>query len=133
MSKIHANFVGNLGKDCEVKTFGDKQYTCFSVAVSEKDITQWVSCFKYGINENLNKYLKAGTKVFICGELTIKQSESNGKTYTNVNANVSSLELISSKQEQETQSSTKNYTQPNPQSEFQNAPVAPSPDDDLPF
>lgn len=123
MSKIHANFVGNLSKDCEVKTFGDKQYTCFSVAVSDKENTQWVSCFKYGVSENLNKYLKAGTKVFICGELTVKQSESGGKTYTNVNANVSSLELIGSKQEQE-----QTAQQANTQSQATNEPA-----DDLPF
>lgn len=130
MSKIHANFVGNLGKDCEVKTFGDKQYTCFSVAVSEKDSTQWVSCYKYGVSENLNKYLKSGTKVFICGELTIKQSESGGKIYTNVNANVTSLELIGSKLEQETQTQAQPYTQPTNSQPF--APEA-APADSLPF
>ena len=48
------------------------------------------------------QYLKKGTKVFIQGNLNAKLSESNGKTYLNLNVNVDKLELIGSKTESTT-------------------------------
>lgn len=98
--------IGNLGNDAEVKRFSDTDYTSFSIAVTEKikndDVTTWFECLKYGSNENLRPYLVKGTKVFIQGNLSAKLSESNGKTYLNLNVNVDKLQLIGSKSENQT-------------------------------
>lgn len=95
--------IGNIGKDAEVKKFGDTEYTTFTVAVTEKvkeeTVTTWFDCLKYGTNDKLRPYLLKGSKVFVQGNLSVKTSEKDGKTYTNINVNVSSLELIGSKSE----------------------------------
>jgi len=87
--------IGNLGKDAEVKTFSEKPYTVFSVAVKVKDTTTWFNVYKYGANDNLRPYLKKGTKVFIQGSFSYKVDEKDGKTFVNLNVNCDSLQLIS--------------------------------------
>lgn len=97
--------IGHIGKDSEVKKFGETDYTVFTVAVTEKvkgeDVTTWFDCFKYGTNDNLRQYLVKGSKVFVQGGVNFKLSESNGKTYLNTSINVDKLQLIGSKQEQQ--------------------------------
>jgi len=93
------SIIGNMGKDAEVKNFSGKDYTVFSVGVSEKkgteNVTTWWNVYKYGKNEGLLQYLKKGTKVFISGGFSYKQSEKDGKTFINLNVNCEKLELIS--------------------------------------
>jgi single-stranded DNA-binding protein len=87
--------IGNLGKDAEVKTFSEKPYTVFSVAVKEKETTTWFNVYKYGANDNLRPYLKKGTKVFIQGSFSHKVDDKDGKTFVNLNINCDGLQLIS--------------------------------------
>lgn len=122
--------IGHLGKDAEVKRFGETDYTSFSVAVTEKvkgeDVTTWFDCLKYGSNDNLRPYLIKGTKVFIQGNFNAKTSEKDGKTYLNLNVNVDKLQLIGAKGENQT-IQTQNHATP-----VQAAPPTPE-GDDLPF
>jgi len=120
--------IGHLGKDAEVKKFGDTDYTSFSIAVTEKvkneDVTTWFDCLKYGANDNLRPYLLKGVKVFIQGNFNAKTSEKDGKTYLNLNVNVDKLQLIGSKSDVQTEPPAQ-----------QSAPVqsAPPVESDLPF
>lgn len=90
--------IGNLGKDAEVKEFNGEKYTLFNVAVSRKTkdntITTWYSCFKFGDNPNLLKYLTKGTKLFVRGNLSTKEYESQGGKKFSLNINVSGLEFV---------------------------------------
>lgn len=121
--------IGHLGKDAEVKRFGETDYTSFSVAVTEKvkgeDVTTWFDCLKYGTNDNLRPLLVKGKQVFIQGSLNAKTSESNGKTYLNLSVNVDKVQLVGAKVESQQQTiSTSQNNQP---------PVAPNAGSDLPF
>ena len=119
---------GNLGKDAELKKLGTNDYAVFSIGCSRKNTkgeseTTWYDCYKYGANEKLLPYLLKGTKVLIQGELTIKQTEKEGKTYVNKNVNVQQLELLGTKEQTTTAPPIATYS----------APVPPPEGSDLPF
>lgn len=76
---IKIQFIGNLGKDAEVKTTqGGKSYLSFSVGVSEtrqggQTETTWLNCSAWSenmVNGKLKGYLKKGTKVYVEGKPT---------------------------------------------------------------
>ena len=98
--------IGNLGKDAEVKKIGENDYAVFNVGVKDGESTLWFNCFKYGKNEKLLPFLTKGSKMLIQGELSIKTSEKDGKTYVNSNINVSKIEFLSPRTEVSTQTPT---------------------------
>lgn len=122
--------IGNLGADAEVKTINGKEYTAFNIGCTRKikndSVTTWYSCFKYGTNDNLRQYLTKGAKVAVSGEFSQRNSESNGRTYINNNINVSTLELVGSKQD----NAPKKEAEPKQPTES-SAPL--EIEDDLPF
>ena len=84
------NFVGNLGKDAEMKQAGSSNVLNFSVAntvgFGDKKQTLWMGCAIWGKKaDSLEQYLKKGTKVWISGELSTREHE--GKTYMQVRVN----------------------------------------------
>ena len=78
------SFIGNLGKDPEVRTTqgGDKVAT-FSIACTEKwkgrdgerkERTTWVPVVIWGpLAEVAQNYLRKGSKVFVCGKFTVRK------------------------------------------------------------
>ena len=85
MSLNQCNFIGNLGRDPESRTFqnGDK-VTNLRIAVSEKwkdkntgerkERTEWVSVAVFGPLAGIaEQYLRKGSKVFVSGKLTTRK------------------------------------------------------------
>ena len=85
MSLNQCNFIGNLGRDPECRTFqnGDK-VTNIRLAVSEKwkdkntgerkEKTEWVSVAIFGPLAGIaEQYLRKGSKVFVSGKLTTRK------------------------------------------------------------
>ena len=69
---LTAIVIGNLGKDAETKTIGERQYIAFRMASTAKrkdgDKTTWVSVM-YRYNDRLLPYLKKGQQVFVQGDI----------------------------------------------------------------
>lgn len=100
---IHANFMGHLGRDAELRETGSQKVLVFSVAKNDKrwgtDITTWVKCSLWGPRaEDWAKRLKKGVKVFVTGTLTLDTyTGKNGKT-SNLAVNVQHIELAGASQ-----------------------------------
>ena len=96
MSLNQCQFIGNLGRDPETRTFqnGDK-VTNLRVAVSEKwkdkntgerkERTEWVSVAVFGPLAGIaEQYLRKGSKVFLSGKMQTRkfQDQSGADRYT---------------------------------------------------
>lgn len=92
--------IGRLGKDPEVKTFGDKKKATFSIATSDSyknqkgekvEDTQWHNIVIWGKLAGVaEKYLKKGQEVCIEGRLVHRDYETNNgekRYFTEVNVN----------------------------------------------
>lgn len=86
---------GNLTKDAELVTFGERQQVKFFVACNkgkgEKKVTTYYDVLSYATY--LQPYLLKGKDVIVVGELSVKKDESNGKTYVHLNVYADALEL----------------------------------------
>ena len=86
---------GNLVKDAELVTFGERQQVKFSVACNkgknEKNLTTYYDVLSYATY--LQPYLLKGKDVIVVGELSVKKDESNGKTYVHLNVYADGVEL----------------------------------------
>jgi len=72
------SFIGNLGKDPEVRMVGDKQTASWSLGVSEswgrgderKERTEWVNCVAWGpLAGVVQQYAKKGSQLWVRGKL----------------------------------------------------------------
>jgi single-strand DNA-binding protein len=93
------HLIGHLGKDPEIKTFGDRKKASFSIATSDTyknqkgekvESTQWHNVVMWGnLAEIAEKYLRKGNEIAIEGKLIHRMWESEGekKYITEVNAN----------------------------------------------
>lgn len=86
---------GNLVKDAELVTFGERQQVKFTVACNkgkgEKKVTTYYDVLSYATY--LQPYLLKGKDVVVVGELSVKKDESNGKTYVHLNVYADGVEL----------------------------------------
>ena len=114
------NFIGFLGKNCEVKSTQSGSTLCeFSVAVSsgygDKEKTTWASCVIFGkrAEGKLPEHLTVGQKVAISGELTQEtwQKRDGGTGFT-LKVVVNSLDLIGAREQPQQQAPAQ---QPAPQ------------------
>lgn len=92
--------IGRLGKDPEVKTFGEKKKAAFSIATSDSyknakgekvEDTQWHNLVIWGkLADVAGKYLKKGSEVAIEGKLVhrVYETDKGEKRYiTEINVN----------------------------------------------
>lgn len=92
--------IGRLGKDPEVKTFGDRKKASFSIATTDSyknqkgekvEDTQWHNVSVWGgLADTAEKYLRKGHEVAVEGRLThnVYDSPTGEKKYfTEINAN----------------------------------------------
>ena len=96
--------VGHLGKDPEVKTFGDKKKASFSLATSDVyknqkgekvTDTQWHNVVVWGkLVSVIEKYVKKGQEVMVEGKLVHRAYESNGEKKFITEINVNDLLLL---------------------------------------
>ena len=131
---LKVEIIGNIGNDAVVKDFNGKKYIAFNVAHSEKykdaqgntiEKTTWVSVLKPG-ESNVVQYLKKGTGVYICGDLSVKSYQDNtGHWQTGVNCLAREVQLLPGGKRE--QNPTQQTNTPQPQG--QTGETA----DDLPF
>ena len=100
--------IGRLGKDPEVKVFGDKKKASFSIATTDSyknqkgekvEDTQWHNIVVWGsLAAVAEKYLKKGQEVCVEGKLVHRDYESNGVKKYITEINVNDLLLLGNKQ-----------------------------------
>lgn len=108
MNKL--TIIGNLTRDPELRTTTSGISVCtFTVAVNRKRSTngdQETDYFRVTAwrerGEICAKYLAKGRKVCVVGpvSISVNTSESNGKTYANLEVTAEEVEFLSSRQEQ---------------------------------
>lgn len=100
--------IGRLGKDPEVKTFGDKKKASFSIATSDSyknakgekvEDTQWHNVVIWGKLAGVaEKYLKKGQEVAVEGRLVHSNYETDkGEKRYFTEINVNDLVMLSGK------------------------------------
>ncbi len=109
---LKVEIIGNIGNDAVVKDFNGKKYIAFNVAHSEKykdaqgnavEKTIWVSVLKPG-ESNVVQYLKKGTGVYVCGDLSVKAyTDSQHQTQVGVNCLAREVQLLPGKRDQNQQ------------------------------
>lgn len=106
MQKIQV--IGRIGKDAEIKDFGNSQVINFSVAVSEKYTnkqtgeittnTTWFECSKWGNNTSIAQYIKKGGQIFVEGKINNRAwVDQSGTPQVTNGINVFEIELLGSK------------------------------------
>jgi len=76
--------VGNIGKEPEIKAYGDKRAARFSIAVNrwvkKEKTTMWVNVVVWDQKkvEVIENYASKGMKVYIEGNLEIREYEKDG-------------------------------------------------------
>lgn len=127
---------GRLGKDAELKYFGEnKSVTTFVMAVDknykkEGDAPNWIPC-KIWNRDKLSNYLTKGKAVSVDGELMIDKYEEDGVAKTFAHVKVDRLEFLSGGKEDKKNVTPDNfeYTPPEGFGEDYRAVE----DDDIPF
>lgn len=87
---------GNLVKDAELVTFGERQQVKFKVACNEgkgeKKVTTYYDVLAY--STGIQPFLSKGKDVVVCGRLSVRLSQGkDGKTYANLNVYADGVEL----------------------------------------
>lgn len=105
------NFIGNLGRDPEVKTLPGGDTVCsFSIACSEtwkdkqtgerKESTEWINCVIYGkLADVAGQYLKKGSQVFLSGKMKTRkwQDKQTGQDRYTTEIHVSDMKMLGGK------------------------------------
>lgn len=103
------NFTGNLGRDAKLNTVGDNQVCNFSVAnkvgFGDKAKTIWFNCALWGKQgAAVSQYLTKGKSVFISGELSLREYQSNsGEMKTSPEVRVAVLDFFGGRNSDEAQ------------------------------
>jgi len=129
---ITANVIGNLGKDAEMNTIGERQYITFRMASTVRrkgeDKTTWVSVL-YRQNDNLLPYLKKGQQVYVQGDLDVNfYTSRDGSAQGDLSLFANQLVLVGQRDRQE-QSAPQPQLSPQPQPQ----PAPQQYTNDLPF
>lgn len=90
--------VGNLGRDAESKSVGDKSVVSFSIATSRtvkgEKKTDWHNCQSWNCPDGLIQYLVRGSTVAVRGSLHYREYEKDGVKITRAEINVGEIKLI---------------------------------------
>jgi single-strand DNA-binding protein len=101
--------IGHVGKDPEVKTFGDRTKAAFSIATTDNyknakgekvADTQWHNLVIWGkLADIAGKYVKKGSEVAVEGKLVhrVYETDKGEKRYI-TEINVNELEMLGAKQ-----------------------------------
>ncbi len=111
MSSLNqCNFIGNLGKDPDVRYMPNGGAVVnFSIACSEswkdkkggkQEKTEWINVVAFGkLGEICEKFLSKGSKVFISGKFQTDKYEKEGVTHYSTKINVRDMVMLDSKNE----------------------------------
>lgn len=116
------NFVGNIGKDAELKNIGNKQYAVFNVGESrrytdsngqQQSETTWYRCMKADPNGRVATYLTKGVKVYVSGELRVSSYQGkDGQNHQDLSVWVNNFEFMSGGQRQQQPSAPQQIQNP---------------------
>lgn len=147
-SYARITLIGNVGRDPEMKDFGQNKVAEFSLAVSGKttgknagEWTNWYRISCWGKQAEIaQQYVKKGTQIFVEGRLQLREyTKADGTPGTSLEVNASDFQLLggreggqegggqSSGYQQQSGGGTQRSAEPVRQAE----PIGP--DDDLPF
>ena len=88
---------GHLTADAEIRMIGDTERICFTIATNSScdgtESTTFYSCMMR--RTNVMNYLNKGIKVVLIGELRVKVTEKEGRTFFNLNVYADRLQLMS--------------------------------------
>ena len=143
MSVNSVTLIGFVSRDPEIKEVGGVKCATFSLPTTKKfkgkdgniqEKTQWHNIVAWRTQADIvEKYVKKGTQLYIDGEIDYHSWESNGEKKYMTNIVVNSLQLLSSKNSQESQESQSKKFDPR----SANSTAMPYPeetdDSDLPF
>ena len=95
------NLIGNIGRDPVVKaTQQGTTVLTFSLAVSNRDKTDWFNCALFGKRaDGLAPHLKKGNKVGITGAIHFRQYEKDGHNFTTHDVQVNDIDLLGGRNE----------------------------------
>jgi single-strand DNA-binding protein len=106
--------IGRLTKDAEIRTTQTgKKVASFSLAISEgKDNVQFFNCTAWEQRATvIENYTKKGSLIAIDGKLKNESYEKDGVKHYNTKIDVFAVELLSSKSETQTESTTVTQSQ----------------------
>ena len=78
---LKVELIGNLGADVEVKESNGSKFVTFRVADTsryktqsgeDKEVTNWIDCSYNNVESKVLPYLKAGVKVFVRGNASLR-------------------------------------------------------------
>ena len=103
----YCSFIGNLGKDPEIREVAGSKVASFSIAVTEKgfttkdgkkieDKTTWVNIVAWKGLASLIGYASKGSKVFVSGKLSQRSYEKDGRTFSVYEIIAESITLLDS-------------------------------------
>lgn len=78
---LKVELIGNLGADVEVKESNGSQFATFRMADTsryktqsgeDKEVTNWIDCSYNNVESKVLPYLKAGVKVFVRGNASLR-------------------------------------------------------------
>lgn len=107
---LKLQIIGNLGQNAALKETASGRFVSFNVAHTDKrtdtaigemiERTTWVSCTINGDGGRLFPYLTKGTKVYILGDLSMREyTGQDGLKHTGLNCFVREIELCGGKSE----------------------------------
>jgi len=116
---ISATVVGNIGKEADVREFGDSKVCNFSVASNARakvdgewiEQTTWVRVSLWGQRAaSLAQYLTRGKQVAVRGELIMKEyTTKDGDTGKSLELRADDIMLLGGKKNDETTSDTESF------------------------
>lgn len=100
----HCTFIGNVGKEPEIRDVGGSKVASFSIACTEKwkdkngdrkEKTEWVNCSAWGaLAVIVEQYVNKGSKLYIAGRLETREYEKDGQKRYATQINVNTLKML---------------------------------------
>jgi single-strand DNA-binding protein len=135
----HCTFIGNVGKDPEIRSTANSKVASLSIACTEKwkdksgeskEKTEWVRCTVWGgLADVVEKYVRKGSKLYVAGRMETREYEKDGVKRYATEINVNTLKMLDSRpSEGQTEGQThKGFDQAG------NGPAASDMHDEIPF
>lgn len=99
---LKVELIGNLGADVEIKESNGSKFATFRVADTtkyttqqgeSKEVTNWIDCTLNNVESKVLPYLKAGVKVFVRGNASLRVYSSKKDRCMKAGLQVSVLEV----------------------------------------
>lgn len=99
---LKVELIGNLGADVEVKESNGSKFATFRIADTsryktqsgeDKEVTNWIDCSYNNVESKVLPYLKAGVKVFVRGNASLRVYSSKKDRCMKAGLQVSVVEI----------------------------------------